>query len=193
MTRRPRGLRPEERELWHRVAATATPFHPEHPRTTEASKPKPKKPTFRIAELRIGETANPQPKGHDLAPSLENRLAAQPLRMEKRAYLQMTRGKYQPERRIDLHGMTQSEAHPELIRFILAAHRDGKRFVLVITGKGRQGQDAGPIPQRMGVLRHQVPMWLSQSPLGSVVLQIATAHVRHGGVGAFYVYLRRAP
>ena len=64
------------------------------------------------------------------------------------------------------------------------------------SGHGKQKPDAdgfwGPIPQRMGVLRHQVPLWLRQMPLGPCVLQISEAHLKHGGSGAFYVYLRRS-
>jgi DNA-nicking Smr family endonuclease len=41
------------------------------------------------------------------------------------------------------------------------------------------------------VLRHQVPVWLQQPPLGAMVLQVAEAHLKHGGSGAYYVYLRR--
>ena len=44
---------------------------------------------------------------------------------------------------------------------------------------------------RDGVLRHQVPQWLSMPPLSALVLQITQAHVSHGGGGAYYVYLRR--
>jgi hypothetical protein len=62
----------------------------------------------------------------------------------------MTRGKLHPEARIDLHGMTLAEAHPELIRFILNAQSQGLRLVLVITGKGKRRDDTGPIPQRVG-------------------------------------------
>ena len=104
---------------------------------------------------------------------------------------QMTRGKLVPESRIDLHGMTLGEAHPELVRFVLSAHGAGKRLVLVITGKGKERDDEGPIPRRVGVLRHQLPHWLSQAPLRGIVLQVTPAHYRHGGGGAFYVYLRR--
>jgi DNA-nicking Smr family endonuclease len=96
-----------------------------------------------------------------------------------------------PEARIDLHGMTLAEAHPELIRFVLNAHADAMRLVLVITGKGKDRDDGGPIPRRMGALRHQVPQWLRLLPLGPVVQQVAEAHARHGGHGALYVYLRR--
>ena len=51
--------------------------------------------------------------------------------------------------------------------------------------------EGGPIPVRHGVLRHQVPQWLSMPPLSSAVLQVSQAHISHGGGGAYYVYLRR--
>jgi len=82
-------------------------------------------------------------------------------------------------------------AHPALTRFILTAQQDGKRLVLVVTGKGKQRDDGGPIPVRFGVLRHQVPHWLSTQPLSLAVLQVTQAHMRHGGGGAYYVYLRK--
>jgi DNA-nicking Smr family endonuclease len=112
--------------------------------------------------------------------------------MDHKAHRKLTRGRLTPEARIDLHGMTLAEAHPELIRFILRAQDTGLRLVLVITGKGRLGADDGPIPMRHGLLRHQVPLWLHQAPLGAVVLQVAQAHLKHGGAGAYYVYLRRS-
>jgi len=73
----------------------------------------------------------------------------------------------------------------------LNAQSAGLRLVLVITGKGRPGADHGPIPRPHGVLRHQVPQWLRLPPLGPAVLQVAEAHLKHGGSGAYYVYLRR--
>ena len=69
--------------------------------------------------------------------------------------------------------------------------RSDLRHVLVITGKGKRGLDDGPIPQRQGVLRHQVPHWLRLPPLGAAVMQVTEAHLKHGGSGAYYVYLRR--
>jgi DNA-nicking Smr family endonuclease len=65
------------------------------------------------------------------------------------------------------------------------------RLVLVITGKGKPAPDHGPIPTRTGVLRHQVPHWLRMAPLGPAVLQVTESHLKHGGGGAYYVYLRR--
>ena len=140
--------------------------------------------------FRLGERTKTLP-GHDLVPPLADRLAAAPLRMDAKAFGRMSRGRIAPEARIDLHGMTIAEAHPELIRFVLNAQGQGMRLILVITGKGRPGPDDGPIPRRPGVLRHQVPQWLRQVPLAPAVLQVAEAHQRHGGAGALYVYLRR--
>jgi DNA-nicking Smr family endonuclease len=122
---------------------------------------------------------------------LPQSLTEAPLRMDAGTHARMQRGKLAPESRIDLHGLTLAEAHPDLVHFILNAHAAGLRLVLVITGKGKLRDDHGPIPQRMGALRHQVPQWLRLPPLGPVVLQVTEAHLKHGGSGAYYVYLRR--
>ena len=57
-------------------------------------------------------------------------------------------------------------------------------------GKGRADAEAIQ-PRRHGVLRHSLPHWLAAPPLAGRVLQVASAHQKHGGGGAFYVYLRR--
>jgi DNA-nicking Smr family endonuclease len=139
----------------------------------------------------IGKTAKPKPPHTDLAPSLTEHIARHPLAMDRKRFGQMKKGRLSPEARIDLHGMTIAQAHPALQRFILDAAADGRRLVLVITGKGKTRPDHGPIPERHGVLRHQVPHWLGTAPLKPHVLQITEAHLKHGGGGAFYVYLRK--
>ncbi|WP_420814425.1 Smr/MutS family protein [Paracoccus contaminans] len=101
----------------------------------------------------------------------------------------LVRGRLRPEARIDLHGMTLAVAKAELTGFILSAWASGRRLVLVITGKGKG--DHGPLPTRAGALRHEVPHWLHMAPVAAVVMQVVPAHVRHGGAGAYYVYLRR--
>ena len=195
MARR-RDLKPEERELWRRVEQSATPMHP-HRRTTlpaaltPKAAPQPVKapmPSPDLSGLTIGGRSAP---GHDLAPSLSQSLARQPLTMDAKAHKRLKQGKMVPEGRIDLHGLTLSEAHPRLISFVFASHAAGKRLVLIITGKGRDRDDGGPIPERRGILRHQVPQWLTTGALGPVVMQVTEAHRRHGGSGAFYIYLRR--
>lgn len=96
----------------------------------------------------------------------------------------LKRGLHTIEARLDLHGMTQAEAHRELIGFVVASHEVGRRCVLVITGRGL-GPD-GP-----GVLKSAVPRWLEEAGLRRRILAVAAAQPRHGGAGALYLLLRR--
>ena len=193
--RRPRGLRPDEQELWDRVRARTHPLHPvrENRKPHQSAPPPPARQgpgteRYEPPRFRIGEKAGTA-QAAPLA-GLEHPRAA-PLNMDRRRFADLRRGKLAPEARIDLHGMTLAQAHPALIRFLLGAHAEGKRLVLVITGKGRDDAGPGPIPERRGILRRQVPHWLQGPPLSSVVLQVTQAHRSHGGKGALYVYLRR--
>lgn len=194
MRRRRRQLSEEERELWQKVQATAVPLHAAPP------EPLPKAP--KAAPMVSPPRSEPAPKP---LPSLDFSLpkaagrgsvsldlrpdpTAQPVAMDRKTYTKMKRGKVVPEARIDLHGLTQAEAHADLTAFLLASHQLGRRLVLVITGKGANER---PRDGERGILRHQVPQWMAMSPLKQVILQISGAHISHGGAGAFYVYLRR--
>ncbi len=201
---RKRGLRPEEARLWERVAGTARPMPARRKAGAQpafpAAEPEAGQPTGStagpavgppLAPFRIGEALAPRDPGHVMQPGIAERIAGEPVRMDRKAFDRMNRGKLSPEGRLDLHGMTLAEAQPALVRFVLGAQAAGKRLVLVVTGKGRDRDEDGPIPARRGLLRQQVPAWLSQPPLGAAVLQVAEAHRRHGGGGAYYVYLRR--
>jgi len=195
--RKPRTLSAEDRKLWSAVTRTVKVnrphgFEDEEPHGVKAAPLEPKtNQHFEVSDFRIGDTATTRSPGSQLAPSVSERLAHMPVRMDHGTHKKMLRGKLKPEARIDLHGMTLAQAHPALTRFILSAHDSGKRLVLVITGKGKDRDDQGPIPIRRGVLKHQVPNWLHTPPLGRVVLDVREAHFRHGGTGAYYVYLSR--
>ena len=98
----------------------------------------------------------------------------------------IVQGEKEIEARLDLHGMTQARAHRVLSGFLHQAHGDGLTFVLVITGKGKIGAET-----ERGVLRRQVPQWLSQPEFRNVVVGFEEAHIGHGGAGALYVRIRR--
>lgn len=218
--RKPRHLSPEERALWDHITRQATPMHDmRHKKATDGpvikasnlaarldAKSRAKHPVkanghghigapaivpHPMAQFRIGEAADKRHKPHSLMSPIHHQLAAQPVRMDAKAHKTMRRGKLKPEGRIDLHGMTMDQAHPALTGFIMASFSQGRRLVLVITGKGKLRDELAPMPVRKGLLRHQVPQWLSIAPLGPIVLQVTPAHIRHGGDGAYYVYLRR--
>lgn len=195
-SRKPRQLKPDEADLWKKVVEKAEPLHPERLAGTEKPSlfpPKPNKKTHNhvVPRFRLGEAAKPASTHHDIAPSISEHVASQPVVMDQKRYAKLKRGRISPEARIDLHGMTIAQAHPALTGFILNAAARGLRLVLVITGKGKTKLDNGPIPERHGVLRHQVPHWLNSAPLRGHILQISEAHISHGGQGAYYVYLRR--
>ena len=194
-----RKLTSDEIDLWKKVVAHTEKLqtsraekagsHPEPP--LPSPKPKPHRTSVPLSEFKVGsKTCAPAPR-HDLKPSLGRKLAANPLRMDEKAFRRMKRGKLKPEGKLDLHGMRMDAAHGALVRFILNAQASEKRLVLVITGKGKDRDEPGPMPVPRGVLRHQVPQWLSLPPLAQAVLQITAAHISHGGDGAYYVYLRR--
>ncbi len=200
--KRHRTLSPEERALWDTVARTTRALRADVPASGDAEgadlpafAPAPPQSVPPLADpplprFRLGERALTAALD-DLALPVAQALRGQPVQMDARTHARMTRGKLAPEARLDLHGLTLAEAHPELIRFVLNAQDQGLRLVLVITGKGKDRDDGLPIPRRIGALRHQVPQWLRLPPLAPAVLQVTPAHARHGGDGALYVYLRR--
>jgi DNA-nicking Smr family endonuclease len=191
--RRHGRLNDDDLALWRQVTDRTEKLDLKSLFTPEIDAPAPAPPALRKSKtVLMGKPAGKSKhSGHDLVPSLPDRLNRDPVQMDQKAFGKMKRGKLKPEGRIDLHGMTLDRAHPALNRFIMSAHQSGKRLVLVITGKGKQRDEGGPIPVRHGVLRHQVPQWLSMPPLSSVILQVTQSHVSHGGQGAYYVYLRR--
>lgn len=188
-----RGLTDDDLEIWRKVTERTERLDLNVLFTPMIDAPPPSVPVLQKAKKIV--LGKPQPKSkpsnHNLMPSIQDQIGQTPVQMDQRAFAKLKRGKLKPEGRLDLHGMTLDRAHPALSRFILSSHGKGRRLVLVITGKGKQRDEGGPIPVRHGVLRHQVPQWLGMQPLSSVVLQVAQAHLSHGGGGAYYVYLRR--
>ncbi|KIN62837.1 Smr domain protein [Sulfitobacter noctilucicola] len=186
-------LNDDDLELWRKVTERTEKLDLKSLFTPEIDASPPSVPNIRKAKtVLMGKSDPPARRStHHLAPSLPDQINSAPVQMDQKAFGKLKRGKLRPEGRIDLHGMTLDRAHPALTRFILSSHKSGKRLVLVITGKGKQRDEGGPIPVRFGVLRHQVPQWLAMPPLSAAVLQVSQAHISHGGGGAYYVYLRR--
>ncbi|MEL6172135.1 MAG: Smr/MutS family protein [Pseudomonadota bacterium] len=190
-----RKLTPDELELWQRVTSTTRRLHLQEnakempfvqPKPTPAKQPAP------LKKFSVGQNTAPGKEPLSGATFVPDTLASSTIQMDLKKHGQLKRGKLDPEARIDLHGMTLARAQPKLTGFIMDSHAKGKRLVLVITGKGKDRDEGGPIPMRQGVLRHAVPQWLAAPPLSKLVLQITQAHGRHGGGGAYYVYLRRS-
>jgi DNA-nicking Smr family endonuclease len=179
--RRKRILSEEEHALWESVAKQAKPLRNKHRVTTSPSASlNTETPALKAAvHPKSIPMADPPPPKKPMAPPLA------PIGRRERS--QLSKGKKEIEARLDLHGMTQARAHRALSGFLHRVHGDGLTFVLVITGKGKVGAES-----ERGVLRRQVPQWLSQPEFRTLVVGFEEAHIGHGGAGALYVRIRRA-
>lgn len=109
----------------------------------------------------------------------------------------LKQGKAPIEGKIDLHGMTCAEAYGKLLHFLEGAQKKSKRVVLIVTGKGRANFDDPSLSfsgykSTIGVLRREVPMWLSGSAMRHMIVSFQDASISHGGSGALYVILKRS-
>jgi DNA-nicking Smr family endonuclease len=177
-----RRLSDEEIALWTEVARSVA-------RRRGASLPTAAKPHI---------PATPAAPAPSPVPALEDKLAkARPpplAPIERRLKRDLKRGRGAIDGALDLHGMTQAEAHQALRGFLRHSQARGARLVIVVTGKGGP-LDALGAPghwaQERGVLRRLAPHWLREPDLRAIVLGFEEAGRAHGGSGALYVRLRR--
>ncbi len=107
--------------------------------------------------------------------------------LDKRQADRLKRGLLVIEGRLDLHGLTQREAHAELDSFLARSQDRRHRVVLLITGKGQKA----PLEERTSVLRRQVPRWLNEPSMRRRIVAFCSAQPKHGGDGACYIYLKK--
>ena len=193
------GLSDEDEALWAHVARSVTRIAARR----RASRPAAPSDEADSHPKRAKSSSGLVPPGTSAAvaraaPVLPGSPARQPGpgTIEPRKVKRLSKGRDEIEARIDLHGMRQVEAHGVLRGFLMRAHRNGLRMVLVITGKGRDDDHDRHAPfdlfqdRDRGVLRRNVPRWLAEPDLRAIVVGHTSAHVKHGGDGAFYVQLR---
>jgi DNA-nicking Smr family endonuclease len=191
MSRR-RQLSDEDQALWAGFARSITPLR----QSRKTAEPTAKTISHSAATPAVAPSnAKPHPIARrETPPAASPPLAPLGRRLKQR----VARGREPIDARIDLHGMTQRQAHAALLRFLHRAQADGAKTVLVVTGKG-SGQGSGrlssigdhPGESERGVLRRQVPLWLALPEFRPLIVGFDDAHVGHGGQGALYVRLRR--
>lgn len=164
-----RSLDTSERLVWNRVARTVSPRR--RPHGKGAARP----------TLAPGPTRDDFSAMMRLPPLKPQRSTPPSGPVPSATDRGVRRGKVEIDSRLDLHGMTQVQAYKVLSTSIFRAAKRGERCLLVITGKG---------PRLEGVLRTQLPAWLSGAELRPMIATYAPAHARHGGAGAWYVFLR---
>jgi DNA-nicking Smr family endonuclease len=179
-----RRLSDDERVLWKGVTRSIAPLRKslalEPDGAEPATAPSPPKPRAKPAPAIAAPAALPKrvtPQPPPLAP------------LTRRTKKRIARGNHAIDGRLDLHGMTQAEAHDALFGFLRAKQARGAKVVLVITGKGARGSDDGG---GRGVLKRMVPMWLGMPDFRGLIIGFESAAIGHGGQGALYVNLRKA-
>ena len=174
-----RRLSDEEIALWREVARGIE-------RRRGAALPTPSGP-------RVGEPPPaPRQAGAGTPPSRPAERSAPSLApIDRRLRRELARGRASIDAALDLHGLTQAEAHAALRGFLRHSQARGLKLVIVVTGKGGPLDAPGPSPQERGVLRRLAPHWLREHDLRSVVLGFDETGRAHGGSGALYVRLRR--
>lgn len=180
---------PGDEDLWNHVVSGVAPLGSRHknrapdveidplPIHTAVTRPGRQKPASRMAFVDAGAPRR--------SPSLPELSHGNQVGLDKSTSKKLKKGQQPIEGRMDLHGMTQEQAHRALNAFIQGSHGAAKRCVLVITGKGLK-QDGS-----VGVLRAAVPRWLNQPPNRERVLAFSYATPKDGGEGALYVMLKR--
>lgn len=205
-TGRKSGDNPLSREdwaLWEKVKQTAKPMHKSRPDAALAtpaapstpapstpapgSRPEPQNKTLKAAPVgqkpRTAVNPHKPPQVRPSAPTLNP--------LDRRTVQRISRGATDIDGRIDLHGMTQRNAHAQLWRFLTASQARGHKVVLVITGKGTsKTSDFGDF-REIGILRRAVPLWLQEPGFRALVVGYEQARRHHGGDGALYIRLRR--
>jgi DNA-nicking Smr family endonuclease len=169
-----RGLSDDEIEVWTTVTRSIKPLK----RARRAVKTEPVvAATLRKVAAKAGISKS-QPAPPPLAKREPPAHALKIAPLTRREKQRVARGHDAIDARLDLHGHTQDEAHGALLRFLRRASSGDMRLVLVITGKS-------------GVLRRQVPHWLSTAEFRALVISAESAAIRHGGEGALYIRVRR--
>ena len=104
--------------------------------------------------------------------------------LDRRVLKQLRRGDFSYQAHLDLHGMRRDEARARVAEFIVKAHAEGKKCVLVVHGRGLGSKDNIP------VLKEKLTAWLTRGAIGKRVLAFTSARPYDGGTGAVYVLLR---
>ena len=201
----PRGLTSNEAALWQQVAATVVPLNPPRALLGEGDRAQrgggvgpaheatPRSVARRVAApppppLRVGGPPPRDKLGEDLRSQT----------LDGTWDRRLAHGLVAPDAQIDLHGFGLDAAYDRLMASLAQAAATGARVVLVIAGKSRPHgdhgfSDHGQRGNRRGAIRAKLLDWLAASAHASKIAAIRPAHQRHGGAGAVYVVLRKAP
>lgn len=179
-----RKLSSDEKALWNKISRTISDPQPIVTDTNEEKEIVKKKnnPLKPKSILNSDLKKNPRIK-----PKTDYSSGA----MDQNILRRLKRGKLSPEAKLDLHGLTTDQAYKALYAFINNNYKLKKRLILIITGKGERNYNSEDSFSNKGVLRKIVPQWLKSPAINGFILDFVQSHIKDGGSGALYVYLKK--
>jgi len=195
MSRPPRGLTPEEAELWARLAATVKPLRPKAPARAVAPEP-----VAVVVSPAPAQPPRPMPKSRRPTPAPASAPPplppAAPRTLDRHGLdasweRKLAKAAVVPDFTLDLHGHTLDSAHSRLEHGLAQAVAQGARVLLLVTGRPRPSDDHASRGDRRGAIRAKVLDWLAAGSHAGRIAAVRQAHPRHGGAGALYIVLKR--
>ena len=174
--------RKKDDPLWEKVKKTAKPLKTSDRFVFTLPEDKPKKPASPVKPETTPPVSRNLPRPVAAEPAFTFNAAPPPQLLDETTGRKIAKGRMSIDARLDLHGMTQAQAHFRLYQFLVTAQQLGNRTILVITGKGKLGE---------GILRSQVPRWLGEPEFKHLVSGYRESHPNHGGSGALYIRVRK--
>lgn len=120
----------------------------------------------------------------ELAPAdwvgIEDRISFHHSGLQDKLLKKLAQGQIQIEARLDLHRLTLTVALAEAEAFLHRCQQQGRRFVLIIHGKGKKSDKP--------ILKNALNIWLRTQ---TNVLAFHSCQPKDGGTGAVYVLIKR--
>lgn len=188
--RRPRGLLPDEAELWDRVARTVTPLRRVSRKMAEADPPVIPPPAAVEPPAPLKRKGRVPPPPPPVSPPEVHKRPLDRHGLDGTWEKKLARAEIHPDFTLDLHGHGLDAAYDRLDHGLAQAFAMGARVVLVITGKPRP-VEAADRSERRGAIRAKLLDWLAHGSHAHRIASVRGAHRKHGGAGAVYVILKR--
>lgn len=187
MRKKPR-FKEDDLAIWRKVQSSVRPLP--HSDVSKARHEKAGTPAAKSsANARVSFSKTTDPKAPPKpAKTYAPHAGVQGLQRAQRRALQ--KGQLEADARLDLHGLRLDDARLRLGFFLHEAARLGQSRVLVITGKGGHPRHEPHGVETSGVIRRAFPGWMHERELARLVSHYTPAHVKHGGEGAWYVFIR---
>ncbi len=183
--RAPKKLSKADQDIWDHVRASVKPVKEVNVSKFEEMLDEDVQPLFsKSTSSKILPSARQQISLNEIVPNTD------PHSMQKSKRRALNRGQLEPTARIDLHGLKLEDAREAFNRFVGIKTKEQHKMLLVITGRGGNVRRTEFGEEVSGIIKRAFPLWVQDQNIAKLVSHYCSAHIRHGGEGAFYIFTR---